>query len=160
MLFTPETERREMEDATAAARAITRWLAPYFAEELGLSAATGHLNEDTSATYDDAICASYVSTLGDVVLEKAEVFFGLLADHHEVGSLALAKAIGVTGPRNIPGVLTTPLKRRAKALALPYPWREDSDGERTLWVGRAGVSSRMVQAVNAERARRLARSRV
>ena len=68
----------------------------------------------------------FVSSLGDVVLDIAEVFFTRLAHDSEIGSLALADAIGVASPRNIPAVLTTPLKKRAKALSLPLP------GPRTL----------------------------
>jgi hypothetical protein len=147
-----------MENADLAARALAHWLAPYLAEELGVPGPpSAQTVAAASENYDEAACAVYVSALGDTVLANARVFFRLLTDQDEVGSLALAKAIGVSGPRNIPGVLTTPLKKRAKTLRLPYPWQEDTHGERTIWLDRGGVSRRMLEAIEVEQARRAAR---
>ena len=144
-------------DAETAARALAQWLAPYLAEELGLTRrAQPQLSLES---YDEATCAVVVAPLGDVVLDNAEVFFTRLAHEGEIGSLALADAIGVASPRNIAAVLTTPLKKRAKALSLPLPWAEDAHGQRTIWLDREGIAERMLHAVQEEKARR-ARRRV
>ena len=135
-------------EADAAARALARWLAPYLAEELGLP------GSQMNPQYDPQTCAAFVSTLGDGVLRNAETFFRLLSNQGDVDSVALARAINVSGPRNIPAVLTTPLKRRAKALSLSYPWNENPHGARTVWLDREGISIRMLEAVRAEKARR------
>jgi hypothetical protein len=144
------------DDAELAARALARWLAPYVAEELGL---TGPSQRQPSPLqgYDDATCAVFVVSLGDVVLDNAEVFFARLGQEGEIGSLALADAIGVASPRNIAAVLTTPLKRRAKALSLPLPWAEDARGQRTVWLDRENIAERMLRAVREEKARRARR---
>jgi hypothetical protein len=143
-------------DAELAARALARWLAPYVAEELGL---IGQSQPQPSPlqSYDDATCAVFVASLGDVVLDNAEVFFARLVEEREIGSLALADAIGVASPRNIAAVLTTPLKKRAKALSLPFPWAEDARGQRTVWLDRDGIAERMLRAVREEKAQRARR---
>jgi hypothetical protein len=142
-------------DAETAARALAQWLAPYLTEELGLTRpAQPQLSLES---YDEGTCAVVVAPLGDVVLDNAEVFFTRLADEGEIGSLALADAIGVASPRNIAAVLTTPLKKRAKALSLPLPWAEDAHGQRTIWLNREGIAERMLHAVHEEKARRARR---
>jgi hypothetical protein len=143
-------------DSEAAARALARWLAPYLAEELGLPRGS-QPQPSPLESYDDATCAVYVASLGDVVLDNAEVFFARLARDGEIGSLALADALGVASPRNIAAVLTTPLKKRAKALSLPLPWAEDARGQRTVWLDRDNIAERMLHAVRAEKARRAQR---
>jgi hypothetical protein len=140
-------------DAELVARALARWLAPYVAEELGL-AGQSQLQPSPLQSYDDATSAVFVASLGDVVLDNAEVFFARLVQEREIGSLALADAIGVASPRNIAAVLTTPLKKRAKALSLPFPWAEDARGQRTVWLDRDGIAERMLRAVRDEKARR------
>jgi hypothetical protein len=143
-------------DVELAARALARWLAPYVVEELGL---TGQSQPEPFPlqSYDDATCAVFVASLGDVVLDNGEVFFARLVQEREIGSLALADAIGVASPRNIAAVLTTPLKKRAKALSLPLPWAEDARGQRTVWLDRDGIAERMLRAVREEKARRARR---
>jgi hypothetical protein len=143
-------------DAEAAARALAHWLAPYLAEELGLTPQP-QLQPSPLESYDEGTCTVFVSSLGDVVLDNAEVFFTRLAHDGEIGSLALADAIGVASPRNIPAVLTTPVKKRAKALSLPLPWAEDAHGQRTVWLNREGIAERMLHAVHEEKARRARR---
>ncbi len=140
-------------DAELVARALARWLAPYVAQELGLTAQS-QLQPSPVQSYDDATCAVFVASLGDVVLDNAEIFFARLVQEREIGSLALADAIGVASPRNIAAVLTTPLKKRAKALSLPFPWAEDARGQRTVWLDRHGIAERMLRAVREEKARR------
>jgi hypothetical protein len=144
------------DDAETAARALARWLAPYVAEELGPERRS-QPEPSPSPSYDDATCAVFVASLGDVVLENADVFFARLVHEGEIGSLTLADAIGVASPRNIAAVLTTPLKKRAKALALPLPWAEDAHGQRTVWVDRDGIGERMLHAVREEKERRARR---
>jgi hypothetical protein len=149
-------------DADAVARALARWLAPYLAEELQQPTVPVKDSTNTAgfdSSYDRAACRTYVSTLGDVVLENAATFFKALADKGEIGSLALSAALGVSGPRNISAVLTTPLKRRAKALDLPYPWEEAvSQDDRTIWRDPTGTCKRMLEAINREIQQRAARS--
>lgn len=146
--------------ADEAARALARWLAPFLADEL--EALTGTPASGTPArasdSYDPATCAVFVSTLGDVVLANAETFFAHLAGQGEIGSLTLTESIGVGSPRNIPSVLTTPLKRRAKALGITVPWREDARDERTVWVDHDGLATRMLDAIRAEQQRRKERT--
>jgi hypothetical protein len=138
-------------EADAAARALARWLAPYLREELGATILQGA--PERSGDGEENV-GEFVSALGDVVVENALTFFGLLAGGGEVTSLQVAEAIGVATPRNIPAVLTTPLKRRAKALGWDAPWIEGALGERTTWSDRDGLASRMVPALAAEKARR------
>src|ERR1700747_1176074 len=152
------TAHEPNQDAQIVARALARWLAPYLAEELQ-GVATPRADAPAAISYDDRYdmetCERYVSTLGDVVLDNAERFFKILADHGEVGSLALATALEVNGPRNISAVLTTPLKRRAKALSLPYPWEEAvSPDDRTIWRDPTGTCKRLLGAITRERERR------
>jgi hypothetical protein len=144
-------------DAETAARALAHWLAPYLAEELGLTRQPQPQQPSPLESYDEGTCAVFVSSLGDVVLDNAEVFFTRLAHEQEIGSLALADALGVASPRNIAAVLTTPLKKRAKALSLPLPWAEDAHGQRTVWVNRENIAERMLHAVHEEKARRARR---
>jgi hypothetical protein len=144
------------DDAEQAARALARWLAPYVAEELGLTGPSQRQPLPLQG-YDDATCAVFVASLGDVVLDNAEVLFARLVQEREIGSLALADAIGVASPRNIAAVLTTPLKKRAKALSLPLPWAEDARGQRTVWLDRDGIAERMLRAIGEEKAQRARR---
>ena len=143
-------------DSELAARAVARWLAPYVAEELGLPRRS-QSKPSPSESYDDATCAVYAASLGDVVLDNAETFFARLEQEGEIGSLALADAIGVPSPRNIAAVLTTPLKKRAKALSLARPWAEAAHGQRTVWLDRDDIAERMLHAVQEEKARRARR---
>jgi hypothetical protein len=143
-------------DSELAARALARWLAPYVAEELGLPRGP-QSKPSPFEGYDDATCAVYVASLGDVVLHNAEIFFARLGQEGEIGSLALADAIGVASPRNIAAVLTTPLKKRAKALSRPLPWAEGAHGQRTVWLDRDDIAERMLRAVREEKAQRVRR---
>jgi hypothetical protein len=143
-------------DSELAARALARWLAPYVAEELGLPSVS-QSKPAPLESYDEATCAVYVASLGDVVLDNAETFFARLGQEGEIGSLALADAIGVASPRNIAAVLTTPLKKRAKALSLPLPWAEAAHGQRTVWLDRDDIAERMLHAVREQKARRARR---
>jgi hypothetical protein len=148
-------------DAEAAARAIARWLAPYLADELQTVTAAPEDEEGPSfdKRYDRASCREFVLALGDSVLDNAETFFNLLVRDGEVGSLALAEALGVDSPRNIPAILTTPLKRRANTLGLPYPWQEAvSPDNRTIWRDPTGACKRMLEAIKREQHVRAERS--
>lgn len=144
--------------ADAAARTLAAWLAPYIAAELSRDTLrqirTPVATEERKA-YDSRTCEEFVATLGDKVLRNSHEFFSAIARRGQVGSLELASLIGVGSPRNIPAVLTTPLKRRAKAMGLGYPWEEGADHtNRTVWLTTDGVAKRMLAAVDAEIARR------
>jgi hypothetical protein len=78
------------------------------------------------------------------VLPRAVKLFGwlMLITHDGEGegepktitSVQLTKLLGLKSPREIAGVLTNSLKKRARRLGLPNPWiqEETADG-RTLW---------------------------
>ena len=138
-----------------AGRALAAWLAPYLAEQLG------RVDEHSSAVvlpvgtsaeaFDDAGSREFVRGLGDKVLVNSWPFFSALNERGQIGSLEVARMIGVSSPRNIPAVLTTPLKRRAKALGLPLPWRSGADHEgRTLWFAISDISEKLVKAIDDE----------
>lgn len=145
-------------DADVAGRAIARWLAPYLADELrkvGFPVRLAKARRALDPRYDRETCDEYVMALGDVVLENAESFFALLAVEGDVDSLSLARALDVDGPRRIPSILTTPLKKRSRRLELPNPWIEgETAAGRVLWCDRDGVAERMTAAIERERSRR------
>ena len=89
-----------------------------------------------TSSYNDFTCTKYVEGLGDSVLENAERFFTEAAEKGEIGSLDLTQLVGVGRPSNLPFVLTTPLKKRTKALGLgtDVPWTPgNSADDRTIW---------------------------
>lgn len=143
---------------------LAKWLAPYLAAELGLTAPS--TSPTLSATYDEHTAEVFASGLGDVVLPRASHFFGALwamtdGDEEElhpdsITSLQLAKLLKVDSPRNIASVLTNSLKRRAKNLGLPRPWLEDETAEgRTVWRCRDPEEAhRLFEAVGAEQKKR------
>lgn len=158
-----------------ALRALARALAPYLLDEIrGLLA---EADRGLDLRYDETTCTVFVEVLGDQVLERALALFSLLAREGIVDSVTLADAISVA-PRAISGHLTTPLKRRAKALKLPLPFfggegsRPDSglldpppeiDTSRTHWQDHDGIALRMLSAIGRElacRRRREAESQV
>ena len=134
-----------------AAQMLARWLAPYVAAELR---GDGGGEAASSATYDGATVTTFVRALGHSVVTNALVFFEKLAADGEATSVDIAEALSVGSPRNIAAVLTTPLKRRAKALGLPNPWSESSRGDRTLWIDRDGLAKQFVTALRREAAQR------
>lgn len=159
------------DESERALRMLARALAPYIAEELRrmheLDAAS------LSAEFDAATCERVVRALGDGVLERARVLFALLDEQQVIDSVQLARALGV-GPRELSGNLTTPLKRRVRALGLPLPFNgghggetyggidapsPDMDASRTHWQDHDGIAARMVAAIDAETARRASRAR-
>jgi hypothetical protein len=111
-----------------------------------------------SPEYDAATCKAFVKRehLGDRVLLRAEVFFGLLDQHGEVSSPDLVAALGLKGARSVPANLTNSLKKRARKLGVGRPWRETAtpDGLRTIWRDRDGIAHRMVHAIEVERRHR------
>lgn len=152
---------------SSALRALAKALAPYIAEELRQLHALEY--ESLSPDFDPATCARFSADLGDGVLERAWVFFDLLARDGVTDSVALSGALDIT-PRELSGYLTTPLKRRAGALRLPLPFSggrgaeayggirspsPDMDPQRTHWQDRDGIARRMLSAIEAERHTRL-----
>jgi hypothetical protein len=148
---------------------LARWLAPYVAEELGISAPG--TSPELSPAYDEATCRAFLREIGDPVLDRAEVFFMALDEKARTGepglaSLELAERLdclererergSVSSPRQIAALLTNSLKRRARALGLPRPWEDGTTREdRTLWTDRDGIATRMVLAIPDEQVRRL-----
>jgi len=134
---------------------LAAWLAPYLAEHLGPTADRGPGKiqpvEAEAASYTNDAIREFVRGLGNKVLVNSKLFFAALVSRGQIGSLEVARMVGVSSPRNIPSVLTTPLKRRAKALGLPMPWRSGADHEdRTLWFAIDGVAERLVEAIDIE----------
>jgi hypothetical protein len=105
--------------------------------------------------YDAATCKVFLKPehLGDTVLERAAIFFGLLEKNGEVSSPDLVAALGLKGARSVPANLTNSLKKRDRKMRIPVPWTETAtpDGLRTVWRDRDGVAARMVTAIEDER---------
>ncbi len=151
-------------------RDLARWLTPYIRAEWDLGSASPGL----AADYDALTCAAFVSELGSGVLDTATVLFDALAPEGRISSVELAERLQVARPSSIAGALTTPLKRRAKALGLPLlpfdggqgfsesygglPPKEAEaaglDPERTYWQDRDGIAGRMLNALAEEQERR------
>jgi hypothetical protein len=112
------------------------------------------LGPHLTADWDPATCSTFVSNLGDRVLERAEKFFEALESRGKVASPELAKRIGVKRTTDIQAALTTALKRRARKLALERPWNEDRSGGRVVWLDRNGIARRMREAIASERSAR------
>lgn len=132
-------------------------LAPRLAERGFVQHAPGPgpTTTEDSVLYDAAMCARFLDPahIGDGVLERAKVFFDELDRNGEIMSLDLVAALGVKGPRSIPANLTIPLKKSARRIGLPQPWRgaETSDGQRTIWQDYDGIAGRMRKAIEEER---------
>lgn len=150
-------------DSEQVLRELARLLAPYIAEELDRP------RPSVSSSYDAETCALFVSPLGTALLDRALTLFHQLSEGGRLSSLELAAAIEAAGPRAIGGMLTSPLKRRAKQLGLPLPFvggegvlayggipdpRPDEDPGRTYWADRDGIAERMAEAIRAELKRR------
>lgn len=135
------------------APALARWIAPYVAAELEKRPLRA---SSPRSGYDAATCAEYVSELGQGVINRATDFFSKLDAGGRIGSLELAQVIGTNTPRNIPANLTNSLKQRARKMGLDVPWDETVDADnRTVWLDRAGIAARMVEALRAETQRRV-----
>jgi hypothetical protein len=136
-------------------RLLAEWLAPYVAAELRKADQPDRVSSASHAAYDAATCTHYVARLGANVLRRAHRFFSALADDGEIGSRALAEQLAISSPRYIAANLTNSLKQRADALGLDRPLDESEDSaNRTIWVDRDGIASRMVIAIDAEQRRR------
>ena len=137
-----------------AGRALAAWLAPYLAEQLGSAVdpeAGREVVEGSAGGYTNEAVAEFVRGLGGKVLVNSRLFFAAMNERSRVGSLEVARMVGVSSPRLVPSVLTTPLKRRAKAMGLPLPWRSGADHEdRTLWFPIDDLAERFVKAIDAE----------
>jgi hypothetical protein len=150
------------ESADQTLKLLARALAPYLREEFR------HLEElDSEAldpSYDLQTCRRFVTALGDHVLRRARTLFEILASDGLVDSVRLAALLDVA-PRELSGNLTTPLKRRAKALRLRLPFAgglgtepyggilapsPDMDPDRTHWQDRDGIARRMLNAIEDE----------
>ncbi|HEU4738164.1 MAG TPA: hypothetical protein VFS54_03670 [Solirubrobacterales bacterium] len=135
---------------------LGRWLAPFVADELERRQAGGVLaSPQPLGDYDEGTCQAFVAGLRTSTLTKARTLFDHLAHDGSVDSLKLAADLSLGSPRNLPGPLTTPLKRRAKKLGLALPWNEGvSDSDRTVWSDRDEIAKRMLAAIDGETGRR------
>jgi hypothetical protein len=144
--------------------AIAKWLAPFIASELSLVVPSNEV--PLSPDYDSLTAQVYVRGLGDQVLPRAEKLFGwlmLVTDDGEgvrapktITSAQLTRLLVLKSPREIAGVLTNSLKKRAKRLGLPNPWiQEETRDHRTLWrCHDADQAERLFEATQAELKRR------
>jgi hypothetical protein len=150
-------------DPEAVLRELARLIAPYVAEELQRP------RPSVAASYDQNTCTVFVSELGTHVLERAYGFFRQLELNGRISSVELAGLVTDKGPRAIGGVLTSPIKRRARHLGLPLPFLggegvrpyggipdplPGDDPHRTYWVDHDGIAGRMVKAIIVELDRR------
>jgi hypothetical protein len=151
-------------DVDSTLRALARLLAPYIAEELDRHQAA------LSPDYDESTCDVFVAELGTEVLRRLITLCAGLQMRDKVSSLELAAALEVASPRNISGALTTPLKRRARLLKLPLPFRGGEgalayggipapdpaadDQNRTYWQDRDGIAARLSAAAATELGKR------
>jgi hypothetical protein len=132
---------------------VAKAFAPYLVQELRR---IGELDGGPKVTgdWDPQTCATYVSELGDPVLIRADKFFAALEQDGEISSLQLTQLLKVKAPRDLAANLTTPLKRRARTLGLERPWLQQERYGRTVWVDRNEIPRRLVEAIEAERAKR------
>src|SRR4051812_17701599 len=113
---------------------FARWLAPFVADELERRGAD-RIAPTALADYDEGTCREFAKGLKTPVLTRAATLFAHLAQNGSVGSVRLAQDLSLASPRELPGPLTTPIKRRARKLGLKLPWMEEqSPDERTVWV--------------------------
>lgn len=131
-----------------ALRALARVLAPYVADELRSQGFDAPVQPSASRRLDAATAERYVEGLQPDVIERAIEFFDALAKPAgRIDSETLAATLGVSG-RGLSGALLTPLKRRAKKLALLEPWQETQGGRgRKVWRDRAGNATRILEAL-------------
>lgn len=136
-------------------RQMARLLAPYIAEELGLASVATDGATVARAPYDAAECAQYAAALSVGTLQRAEQFFGALAEHGRIDALQLAELLGLTSSRAIAGALTNSLKQAARKVGAGVPWDETSNADdRTVWLDRGDISTRMGVAIADELKRR------
>lgn len=111
--------------------------------------------QPVDAGYDPSTCAFFVAPLGDAVLDRAVSLFEVLREFSELESIELAYLLGAA-PRELSGLVTGAIKKRAAKLGLlpPFDVDETADGTRTLWRDRDGIAARMEKALRDERARR------
>jgi hypothetical protein len=136
----------EREDIEPALRALARLLAPYLREELG----AGSPVERVASSWDDAGAAEFVSGLKPEVIDRAlELFLALSRPPHAIDSLRLAEQLGAKSPREVAGLLTTPIKRRTTVTGHELPWEERQVAGRTVWADRNGSAVPIYRALEA-----------
>jgi hypothetical protein len=136
-------------------------LAPYLAVELKGLLSSELATEGLSADYDERTCAVFVRELGERVVDRAIVLFEAIAQDGRINSAELAELLDARPPQ-LGALLTTPIKRRAKTLGLPWPFeggqgdrdyggiaspQPGDDPGRTYWEDRDGIAERMLQAL-------------
>lgn len=105
--------------------------------------------------YDDPTCREFVAGLSTPVLRRAIVLFSALAERETVSASAVAEELEVN-PQELPGLLTTPLRRRANSLGVPLPYviaRHSATGRRS-WSDEGGIARRLEHAARAADAER------
>jgi hypothetical protein len=106
--------------------------------------------------YNKATCELFVKRLGDKVLPRARIMFELiLRNNGKIDSQTLKSKIpGAKTTSHLSSLLTNPLKHRAHALNLPYPWIPFWSSGRMAWSDYDGISGRMQAALIREINRR------
>jgi hypothetical protein len=133
-------------------RGLARLLAPYLADELR-GTMSHHAPRKTvppRRVYDDAGARDFVADLPLNLTENALVLFEALKDPpHRIDAPALVELLGAVNGRELSGLLTTPLKRRATKLGFgDPPWTTDESGTgHTVWLDRDGDAERIYQAL-------------
>lgn len=137
-------------------RALARILAPYIAEELGLTQEVLAAAASTRRTgFDEDLCRDYARELSVAALQRGHVFFEALADEGRINSVTLAERLQFTSSKALAGALTNQLKKAARTLSVEVPWEETEDGDgRTVWLDRDGIAAPLAEAIVAELGRR------
>lgn len=137
-------------------RTLARILAPYIADELGLTKEVLEAAAvDRRTSFDESLCRDYARELSVAALQRGHVFFKALAEDGRINSVTLAERLQFTSSKALAGALTNQLKKAARTLGVEVPWEETEDGDgRTVWLDRDGIAGPLAAAILAELGRR------
>ncbi len=137
-------------------RALARILAPYIADELGLTKEVLEAAAvDRRTSFDESLCRDYARELSVAALQRGHVFFKALSEEGRINSVTLAERLQFTSSKALAGALTNQLKKAARTLGVQVPWEETEDGDgRTVWLDRDGIAAPLAEAILAELGRR------
>lgn len=154
-------------DANLVGRTLAAWLLPYILDELKARKAAKAAGTATtidapasaamaSTPYTAEQCAAFVAGLSENLLRRMLDMFILLRDKNMIGSQEmLSKVPEAKTASGLAATLTNHIKRRAKSLNLPYPWKTAFDLQgRVTWQDDGTTAGRMIEAIEAEQARR------
>lgn len=154
-------------DANFIGRVLAAWLFPFIvAEGKARKAAKAAAVTPTSGNapaagsnatpYTQQQCTAFVAGLSPNLLRRMRDMFMLLRASRIIGSQEmLTKVPEAKTASGLAATLTNHVKRRAKSLNLPYPWKVALDVQgRVTWEDDGVTAARMVEAIETEQARR------